>query len=137
MPISVDLIPTITGLPTDGEKPEQYLEDKTKAKAISNEIKVKYGMDRWNGGIMIKDINDPMRRFAKRMLGWKLMRKCMKEEVPARVVAASTQCVKGISMSWGPYFLNSFLEDYKDTQDWGFEFHYLWFLILIALIGWQ
>jgi hypothetical protein len=46
VPISVDLIATITGLPTDGEKPEQYLEDKTKEKAISNEIKVKYGMDR-------------------------------------------------------------------------------------------
>jgi hypothetical protein len=65
------------------------------------------------------------------------MRKCRKEEVPARVVAVAAQCVKGRSMSWGPYFLNSFLEDYKDTQDWGSEFHYLWFLILIALIGWQ
>jgi hypothetical protein len=30
VPINVDLIATITGLPTDGEKPEQYLEDKTK-----------------------------------------------------------------------------------------------------------
>jgi hypothetical protein len=69
VPINVDLIATITGLPMDGEKPEQYLEDKTKAKAISNEIKVKYGMDRGNRGIMIKDINDPMTRFAKRMLG--------------------------------------------------------------------
>jgi hypothetical protein len=69
VPISVDLIATIIGLPTDGEKPEQYLEDKAKAKAISNEIKAKYGMDRGNRGIMIKDINDPTTQFAKMMLG--------------------------------------------------------------------
>jgi hypothetical protein len=65
------------------------------------------------------------------------MRKCRKEEVPARVVEAAVQCTKGRSMSWAPYFLNSFLEDYKDTQDWGSEFHYSWLLILIALIGWK
>jgi hypothetical protein len=40
-------------------------------------------------------------------------------------------------MSWAPYLLNSFLEDCKDAQDWGSEFHYSWLLILIALMGWQ
>jgi hypothetical protein len=44
VPILVGLIATIKGLPTDGEKTEQYLEDKTKAKTISYEIKAKYGM---------------------------------------------------------------------------------------------
>jgi hypothetical protein len=63
VPINVDLIATITGLPTDGEKPEQYLEDKTKEKAISDEIKEKYGTDRGNRGIRISDINDPATRF--------------------------------------------------------------------------
>jgi hypothetical protein len=43
--IDVDLIAEITGLPTDGEKPEQYLDDKTKEKAIEDEIKSKYGTD--------------------------------------------------------------------------------------------
>jgi hypothetical protein len=60
VPINVDLIAEITGLPTDGEKPEQYLEDKTKEKSISDEIKVKYGAERGNRGIRINDINDPM-----------------------------------------------------------------------------
>jgi hypothetical protein len=40
-------------------------------------------------------------------------------------------------MSWAPYLLNSFLEDCKDTQDWGSEFHYSWLLILIGLMGWK
>jgi hypothetical protein len=65
------------------------------------------------------------------------MRKCRKEEAPAGVVAAATQCAKGSSMSWAPYLLNSFLEDCKDAQYWGSMFHYLWLLILIALMGWK
>jgi hypothetical protein len=82
VPINVDLIATITGLPTDGEKPEKYLEDKTKEKAISDEIKEKYGTERGNRGIWISDINDPVTRFSTRLLGCKLMHKCRKEEVP-------------------------------------------------------
>jgi hypothetical protein len=58
VPINVDLISTITRLPTDGEKPEQYMEDKTKAKAISDEIKAKYGMERGNRGIRLNNINN-------------------------------------------------------------------------------
>jgi hypothetical protein len=136
VPINFDLIATITGLPMDGEKLEQYMEDKTNEEAISNEIKAKYGTGRGSRRIRINDINDHVTRFATRLLGCNLMCKCMKEEVLARVVAATTQCIKGSSMSWAPYLLNSFLEDCKDTQDWGSDFHYSSLLILIALMGW-
>jgi hypothetical protein len=68
MPITVDLIVGITGLPIDGENPEQYLGEKTRAKAISYEIKAKYGTKRGNRGIKISDINNPMKRFATRLL---------------------------------------------------------------------
>jgi hypothetical protein len=37
--IDVDMIAKIIGLPTDGEKPEQYLYDKTKEKALEEEMK--------------------------------------------------------------------------------------------------
>jgi hypothetical protein len=58
--INVDLIVEITRLPTDGEKLEQYLEEKTKPKTILDEIKVKYGAERGNKGIRMNNINDPM-----------------------------------------------------------------------------
>jgi hypothetical protein len=90
VPINVDLIAAITGIPTDGDRPKQYLEDKTKAKAIFDEIKVKYGIEIGNKGININDINDPVTRFATSLLGCKLMLKCRKEEVPTTVVAATT-----------------------------------------------
>jgi hypothetical protein len=51
IPINVDLIVPITGISIDGEKPKKCLEDKKKTKAISNEIKEKYGTERGNRGV--------------------------------------------------------------------------------------
>jgi hypothetical protein len=82
VPINVYLIETITGIPMDGENLDQYFKDKTKVKAISYEIKEKYGMDSGNRGIKISDINDRTTIFSTRLLGLKLMHKCMKEELP-------------------------------------------------------
>jgi hypothetical protein len=56
-----------------GKIQNKYLEDKTRAKAISDEIKAKYGAERGNRGIRISDINDPATRFSTRLLGCKLM----------------------------------------------------------------
>jgi hypothetical protein len=58
--INFYLITEIIGLPTNGKKPKQYLDDKTKVKSISDEIKENYGTERGNRGIRIKYINDPM-----------------------------------------------------------------------------
>jgi hypothetical protein len=76
VPINVDLIAEIIGLHIDGKKPEKYLEDKTQEKAISDEIKEKYGIERGNRGIKINDINDPATWFATKLLGCKLKHKC-------------------------------------------------------------
>jgi hypothetical protein len=59
VPINIDLITEIRGLPIDGEKLEKYLEDKTKDKAILYDIKEKYGTEKGNRGIGMSDINDP------------------------------------------------------------------------------
>jgi hypothetical protein len=113
------------------------LEEKTRTKSISNEIKAKYGAEHSNRGIGINDINDPTTRFSTKLLNCNLMCKCRKEEVSVSVVIITAQCEKGSLMSWAPYLLNSFLEDCKDTQDYVSKFHYSWLLILIGLIGWK
>jgi hypothetical protein len=33
--------------------------------------------------------------------------------------------------------LKFFLDNYKDAQDLGIEFHYSWLLMLIAIMGWK
>jgi hypothetical protein len=64
----MDLIVEIMGLPTDGAKPEQYLDEKTKEKAIENEIKIKYGTGRGSKGMITKQIIEPSTRFATKFM---------------------------------------------------------------------
>jgi hypothetical protein len=66
-----------------------------------------------------------------------MLRKFRREEVPAGFVAVVAQCAEGTSMSWALYLLNLFLEDCKDAQDLGTEFHYSWLITLIAFMGWR
>jgi hypothetical protein len=65
------------------------------------------------------------------------LRKFCKEEVPAGVFIVATQCAEGTILSWALYLLNIFLEDCKDAQDLGIEFHYSWLLTPIALVIWR
>jgi hypothetical protein len=89
--IYVDLIANITGLPTDGEKPEEYPDDKTKEKYLAEEMKIKYGTKRGSRGIIINQISEPTIRLAMKLMACKLMRKCQKEEAPAGVIVEATQ----------------------------------------------
>jgi hypothetical protein len=63
--INVYLIAIITGLETDGEKLEQYLDDKTKEKTLAKE-------NTWNGervtGIIINRINEPVTRLEMKLM---------------------------------------------------------------------
>jgi hypothetical protein len=54
VPITVDLIAQITGLPTWGMDPTLILDDKSKEKVLVEEMKKKYGTTRVTRGIMIK-----------------------------------------------------------------------------------
>jgi hypothetical protein len=112
------------------------LDDKTKEKSLVEEMKKTYGTERGSQGIIINRISEPVTRLETKLMACKLLRKCHKEEAPARVIAAVAQCTKGTLLSWSPYLLNLFLDDYKDAQDIGTEFHYAWLIILIALVGW-
>jgi hypothetical protein len=135
--IDVDLIAHIIGLPSRGMDPAQFLEEKTKEKALAEEMKKKYGTERGTRGIIIKQISDIATKMAAKIMACKLLKKCRKEEVSAGVVAVAAQCVEGTTFSWAPYLLNLFLEDCKDAQDLGTEIHYSWLIMLIAIMGWQ
>jgi hypothetical protein len=92
-----------------------FLDEKTKEKALEEEMKKKYGTDRGTRGIIIKRINDVATKLGTQILACKLLIKCRREEVPAGVVAVAAQCAEGTSMSWAPYLLNLFLDDCKDA----------------------
>jgi hypothetical protein len=100
-------------------------------------LKKKYNTDRGTHRINIKRVSDNMKRMAMKIMARKLLRKFHKEEVLVMVVTAATQFVEGTTISWDPYFLNMFLDDWKDAHDMGIEFHYSWLIMLIAIMGWK
>jgi len=93
----------------------QFLDYKTKLKALAQEMKKKYRTERGSHIIIIKRISDPATKMATKIKACKLLRKFLKEEVLVRVFPAIAQCVEGTTLSWAPYFLNLFLEDCKDV----------------------
>jgi hypothetical protein len=89
VPIDVALISKITGFPTIGTQPEEYLENKAREKEIAEIVKAQFGTNRGNRGIVIKDINDIATRFTNKLMDCKLLRKCRKEEAPTGVIAVA------------------------------------------------
>jgi hypothetical protein len=57
--------------------------------------------------------------MAAKIIVCKLLRKCRREEVSDWVFKVAAQCVEGTIVSWAPYLMNLFLDDYKDAQDLG------------------
>jgi hypothetical protein len=94
--------------------PVLFLDDKTKEKALKEEMKKKYGTqgdERHHHQI----INNVATQLGTKILACKLLRKCHREEVPAGVITVAAQCAEGTSMSWVPYLLKLFLEECKDA----------------------
>ena len=108
--------------------PMLILDDKSKEKALAEEMKKKYGIDRGTRGIIIKWINDTATQLGENILACKLLRKFRKDEVPVGVIIVATQCAEGTFMSWAPYLSNLFQIDCKYAQEAGTEFHYSWLL---------
>jgi hypothetical protein len=101
---------------------------------LEKEMQKMYGIERGSCIIIIKCISYTTTRLATKLMACKFLRKCRKEEVPARVVTSKTQCIEGTMLSWAPYLLNLFLKEYKDTKDLRTKFHYSWLLIMIIVI---
>jgi hypothetical protein len=72
--IDVKLIWFIIGLPSNGEKLVQYMDDKTKEKALVEEMKKTYGVERGSCGIIIKWISDVTTSMETKSMSCKLLR---------------------------------------------------------------
>jgi hypothetical protein len=86
VPITIELIVQIIGLRTRGMDLALILDDKSKEKTLAEEMKKKYGIDRGTRGIIIKRINNVMTRLGTKILSYKQLRKCRKDEAPAGVI---------------------------------------------------
>jgi hypothetical protein len=113
VPLTIEIITQITGLPNRGMDPVLILDDKSKEKALTEEMNKKYGTTRGKRGIIIKQINNVATQLGTNILAYKLLRKCRKDEVPVGVIAVTAQCEKGTFVSFSHYLMNLFQVDYK------------------------
>jgi hypothetical protein len=79
--------------------PTQFLDDKYREKTLEEEMKKKYDTNKGTRGIIIKRINDVATQLGAKILSCKLLRKCHREKVPARVVTIAAQCIEGTTVS--------------------------------------
>jgi len=93
----------------------QFLDEKSREKELVEEMNKKYGTGRGTRGIILKRINDATTQMGETMLACKFLRKFQREEVLARFFVVAAQCTEGTTMSWAPYLLNLFLDDWKDV----------------------
>jgi hypothetical protein len=96
--IDVELIVHITGFPSRGMDPTQFIKDKTKEKALAEEMKKKYDTERGTHRIIIKRISDVATKMAAKSMACKMLRKFRKEEVSTRVVIVVVQCVESTTV---------------------------------------
>jgi len=82
IPITIYLIAQITDLPIWGMDPTLVLDNKSKEKALVEEMKRKYGTARGTRGIIIKQINNTATQLGAKILSYKFLRKSHREEVP-------------------------------------------------------
>jgi hypothetical protein len=66
------------------------MDDKTKEKALAEEMKKTYGTERGLRDIIIKRINDAATWMETKLMACKLLRKCRKEEFLTGVIATTT-----------------------------------------------
>jgi hypothetical protein len=71
----VGIIAYITEIPSRGEDPTPFLEDKMKEKSLAEEMKKKYVTERGSRRIIIKRISDVATRIATQIMACKLLRK--------------------------------------------------------------
>jgi hypothetical protein len=71
IPITVELITQITGLTIWGMDPTLVLDDKSKEKALVEEMKKKYGTAKGTRGIIIKWINNVATQLGTKILSYK------------------------------------------------------------------
>jgi hypothetical protein len=66
------------------------LHDKTKEKALAEEMKNTYGTERGSQGIIINKISEPTTILETKFMACKLLRKFCKEEEPIGVIVVVT-----------------------------------------------
>jgi hypothetical protein len=138
--ITVDptLINRITRLSMLGLDPHEYYPRKTADPALAQKIKEAYGdVEKGARGYKVSSIESGIVRLTCQLIAGKLVCKNRPTQVSGFVVDLTGKCIEGLQMKWVMYLVNQMEIDCREAQDQGHEFHFSWFLILIAFVAWE
>jgi hypothetical protein len=47
------------------------------------------------------------------------------------------KCVEGMQMNWASYLINKLEKEFREALNQGYEFHFIWLLLLITFVAWK
>jgi hypothetical protein len=86
-------------------------------------------------GYKVSSIHNGTVCLTCQMIVGKLVRKNRRTQVTGFVVYLTGKCAEGLQMNWVKYLVNQLEHDYREAQYQGYEFHFIWLLILITFIA--
>jgi hypothetical protein len=104
--IDTDFIVCIIGLPSHEEDPTLLFFDKKNEKTLSKSMREMFHTHREQRGLDVTGICDLKIRFVTQVLACKLLRKCIKYQVPTTVIVVTEKCVEGVQMNWVMFLVN-------------------------------
>lgn len=134
IPITTELIHRISCLPRIRRDPTEIV-GQSRGLALAKAMKKKYRLEKKQRGYVITSIQDKGVHVATQLLVGKVMRKCHGNEVLAMVITPAEQCTEGVQFNWMQFLCEEFLMNYKESQEQGNTFHYVWFLLSILLVA--
>lgn len=128
-----ELIHRISWLPYKGKDPAE-ITGKSRDLALTEAMKKKYKFGKKKRGYIISSIKDKGVCVATQLLAGKVMRKCHRDKVLVLVVALVEQCTKEVQFNQVEFLCEEFLTNYKEAQEKGKTFDYVWLLFSILLV---
>ena len=114
LPVDIQLISTITGLPFTGVNPTPLLKKDQEA-TIATWMKKKYDVVRSKRGFLIHSINNPIVCFAAKVLASKLLRKMHPDQCTAGAILLAKLCAVGVQINWCQFLLDKLVQDTIDA----------------------
>jgi hypothetical protein len=138
--INVDPTPIhlIIGWSMQGLNPQQFYPRKTSDRSLKQCIKEAYRkVEKGKRGYKVASIHDGAVRLACHLIAGKIIRKNHPSQVIRFMVDLTRKCVEGMQMNGARYLINELEKDCHEVHDQGYEFHFSWFLVLIAFVAWK
>ena len=117
IPIIVDLIVSIIGLPNTREDLAPYIHRRDTDKRLAKQLKERFGLQRDVRAYRIDSIKSQAVHIGANILVSKVIRRNRLVQCNLGVVTCTQKCAEGVQMNWSLFLLNELLEYVLPAQN--------------------